>query len=557
MMAVRDATYDQSMGTQSHRISISRYLGSVDADRRLGGQILSDLMNGKTRYFTSAIGDPLTRVSVWRSNAPGSRIMMIKGLQSAIANSCNLMNIVSAMENQVRTHSAATKDLQPALTLSLNQMRTFVNTYGSLVPVSFAVELMVKLLDAMIVGPSTGLGGDSKREYDEAKKSGSLMTATARYFEGLAVTHRDPTAKSQLNRERFYKDEQSFLELQEDFLKLYTSAQPALPEYHQLVLEMQTWFLERNSNYHKPEFRDPVRTSIMEYLGICACARFFEHKEMAMNKFGANPAGLGRERSHPSSDSARRVNSVEAMAKLEQQVATLQHNFRAGGGAPDGTSPPSYGLRSGKPTVPDGLVGATRHRVAAYQRSPSPTPSLAFSSGDQDMPTFIGDDGGVYWKGVGSPEAPLSDVIRATESLYNIKISLEHLNCPKHIPTDEFLNTLEVRGHLLNAVYDGGKCDEKTLRGLAYVSPAAPYGGFQEPAQPQYCNDKVVMQKRLDGAMQWAKKACSGCAFCPPWDTNNGASPPFLTAALFRNEVGADHKPPAASQFKKCDRNVP
>ena len=53
----------------------------------------------------------------------------------------------------------------------------------------------------------------------------------------------------------------------------------------------------------------------------------------------------------------------------------------------------------------------------------------------------------------------------------------------------------------------------------------------------------VGMQKRLDGAMQWAKKACSGCAFCPPWDTNNGAAPPFLTAALFRNEVGADHNP--------------
>ena len=73
---------------------------------------------------------------MWRSNAPGSRIMMIKGLQSAIANSCNLMNIVSAMEIQVRTYSAATKDLQPALTLSLNQMRTFVNTYGRLVPIS-------------------------------------------------------------------------------------------------------------------------------------------------------------------------------------------------------------------------------------------------------------------------------------------------------------------------------------------------------------------------------------------------------------------------------------
>ena len=82
---------------------------------------------------------------------------------------------------------------------------------------------MVKLLDAVIVGPSTGLGGDSKREYDEAKKSGSL-TATARYFEGLAVTRRDPAGKNQLDRERFYKDEQSFLELQEDFLKLYTNA---------------------------------------------------------------------------------------------------------------------------------------------------------------------------------------------------------------------------------------------------------------------------------------------------------------------------------------------
>ena len=78
---------------------------------------------------------------------------------------------------------------------------------------------------------------------------------------------------------------------------------------------------------------------------------------------------------------------------------------------------------------------------------------------------------------------------------------------------------------------------------MAYVSPAAPYGGFQEPGKPKYCNDKVVMQKRSDGAMQWAKLACSGCAYSPPWDTNNGAAPPFLTAALFRNEVGTDHNP--------------
>ena len=61
---------------------------------------------------------------------------------------------------------------------------------------------------------------------------------------------------------------------------------------------------------------------------------------------------------------------------------------------------------------------------------------------------------------------------------------------------------------------DGGKCGEKTLQDLATVSPATPYGGFQEPAKPQYCNDKVVMQRRPDGAMQWAKQACSGCAFC-------------------------------------------
>ena len=51
------------------------------------------------------------------------------------------------------------------------------------------------------------------------------------------------------------------------------------------------------------------------------------------------------------------------------------------------------------------------------------------------------------------------------------------------------------------------------------------------------------MQKRPDGAMQWAKQACGGCAFSPPWDTNNGAAPPPLTAALFRNEVGCDHNP--------------
>jgi len=127
--------------------------------------------------------------------------------------------------------------------------------------------------------------------------------------------------------------------------------------------------------------------------------------------------------------------------------------------------------------------------------------------------------------------------------MHNMTISLEHLHCPAHIPRDEYINTLELRGHLLNAVYDGGKCDEKTLQDLATVSPAAAYGGFQEPSQPKYSNDKVVMQKRPDGAMQWADKACGGCAFSPPWDTNNGTAPPRLTAALYRNEVSSAHNP--------------
>jgi hypothetical protein len=459
MMAVLDATYDQTMGTRPHSISLARFDKYASYDKRLGGQILNDLMNGKLRFFTKAIGDAATRVSAWRGNDPGSRIMMIKVLQSAVANGCNLMNLVSAMECQVRTYSGATDDLQPALVLSLNQMRSFANIFGDHVPLSFAGELMVKLIDTVIVGPLTGLGVDAKRAYDEAKKTGSL-TATSRYFEGLAVMRRDPTGQKKLTRAMFWDDEQSALELQEDFLKLYTQAQPPLPEYHQLVLGMQTWFLERNANAGQEKFRDPAKTSLMEYRGICACAKAFEHKEMVMSKYGANPAGLGKERSRTAADVTRRVNSlnsVEALQAVEQQVAALRQDFRAGGGARDGTPPPAQASSRGRPTVPDGIVDATRgHRVAAFQRSPSPSPSITSSTGASDQPTFISDDGLTYWKGVGSPEGPLSDVIRATESLYNMEIPLEHLHIPAHVPSDEYINTLEVRGHLLNAIFDGG-----------------------------------------------------------------------------------------------------
>ena len=367
----------------------------------------------------------------------------------------------------------------------------------------------------------------------------------SRYFEGLAVTRRDPTGKGRLTREEFYLDEQATQELQQDFLKLFTQAQPPLPEYHPLVLEMQAWFLERNANCDDPKHRDPEETSVMDYVGICACARHFANKEMAMNKHGANPAGQGKDRSRNLADPSRRVNAVttEALQSIEHQVAALRSDMRAGSGSPGSASSPMQPSR-GRPAVANGLVGAT-HRVAAFQRSPSPSPSITSSTGTgaSDAPTFIGDDGGVYWKGVGSPEGPLSDVIRAVEGMYNMTVSLEHLNCPAHIPRDEYINALELRGHLLNAVYDGGKCDEKTLQDLATVSPAAAYGGFQEPSQPKYCNDKIVMQKRPDGAMQWADKSCGGCAFSPPWDTNNGATPPPLTAALFRNEVSSGHNP--------------
>ena len=537
ILATLDATYDQSMGTRPHSISICRFDKNAGGDRRLGGMLLSDLSNGKLRYFTNAIGDPLTRVAAYRSNLAGSRIAMIKSLQQAVSNGCNLVNILSSMEIQVRTYAAPTNDLQPTLVMALDQMRTFVNSYGNLVPISFAVELMVKLLDSVIVGPSTGLGGDSKRDYDEAKKCGNLP-ATSRYFEGLAVTRKDPTGRGRLTREAFYEDEQQTQELQQDFLKLYTRGD--LPEYHTLVLEMQTWFLERNANCDDPKHRDPEETSVMDHVGICACAKHFANKEMAMNKHGANPVGQGKDRSRNLADPSRRISAVtpEALRSLEHQVAAIRSDMRAGSGSPGGSSQHPRGT----PAVSNGLVGAT-HRVAAFQRSPSPSPSITSSTAASDSPTFIGDDGGVFWKGVGSPEGPLAEVIRAVEGMHNMTVSLEHLNCPAHIPRDEYINTLELRGHLLNAVYDGGKCDEKTLQDLATVSPAAAYGGFQEPSQPQYCNDKVVMQKRPDGAMQWADKSCGGCAFSPPWDTNNGAAPPRLTAALYRNEVSSAHNP--------------
>ena len=537
IMATLDATYDQSMGTRPHSISICRFDKNAIGDRRLGGNMLSDLSNGKLRYFTNAIGEPLTRVAAYRSNLAGSRIAMIKSLQQAVSNGCNLVNILSSMEIQVRTFASATNDLQPTLVMALDQMRTFVNTFGNLVPISFAVELMVKLLDSVIVGPSSGLSGDSKREYDEAKKCGNLP-ATSRYFEGLAVTRKDPTGRGRLTREVFYESEQQTQELQQDFLKLYMRGD--LPEYHPLVLEMQAWFLERNANCDDPRYRDPEETSIMDHVGICACAKHFANKEMAMNKHGATPAGQGKDRSRNPADPSRRISAVtpEALRSLEHQVAAISSYMKAGSGSPGGASL----LSRGTPAVANGLVGAT-HRVAAFQRSPSPSPSITSSTAASDAPTFIGDDGGVFWKGVGSPEGPLAEVIRAVEGTHNMTVSLEHLNCPAHIPRDEYINTLELRGHLLNAVYDGGKCDEKTLHDLATVSPAAAYGGFQEPSQPQYSNDKVVMQKRPDGAMQWADKACGGCAFSPPWDPNNGAAPPRLTAALYRNEVSSAHNP--------------
>ena len=62
MMAVLDATYDQTMGARPHSISLARFDKYASYDKRLGGQILNDLMNGKLRFFTKAIGDAATRI---------------------------------------------------------------------------------------------------------------------------------------------------------------------------------------------------------------------------------------------------------------------------------------------------------------------------------------------------------------------------------------------------------------------------------------------------------------------------------------------------------------
>ena len=202
-----------------------------------------------------------------------------------------------------------------------------------------------------------------------------------------------------------------------------------------------------------------------------------------MNKHGANPAGQGKDRSRNLVDPSRRVNAVttEALQSIEHQVAALRSDMRAGGGSPGSTSSPIQPSR-GRPAVANGLVGAT-HRVAAFQRSPSPSPSITSSTGTgaSDAPTFIGDDGRSLLERGRFPRGPSFRRHPCSRSMYNMTVSLEHLNCPAHIPRDEYINALEIRGHLLNAVYDGGKCDEKTLQDLATVSPAAAYGGFQEP----------------------------------------------------------------------------
>ena len=232
VLMVLDANVDQSGGTQPYRLSVRRLDWDVDPpDRRFGGICLSFLVEGKIKFFTDAISDPRNRAQMWRQIGKGGRLSMKDRLQPAVANGVTWSNLLVAMGAQARDFSGPSGDLQPALLLAIDNIRAFTDKFDtSSLPISFLVELLLFLLDAVIAGPPTGAGEDARNAYERAEATADLP-ATARYLEALALGVKDPTGMKRSATADLYSDLDDVERLHRKFISLYARA-TRVPQHH-------------------------------------------------------------------------------------------------------------------------------------------------------------------------------------------------------------------------------------------------------------------------------------------------------------------------------------
>ena len=269
----------------------------------------------------------------------------------------------------------------------------------------------------------------------------------------------------------FYNDHTCVEEIHEGFVKLYLNS----PEHHLLMVEVHADFEDRRREYEERCMGDPDR--IHSYLSICTVAGKYRAKESANRHIAQSLPQTATRRATAAPGLQQRVASVDeaqmANEDMASRVAALEsQHFRNGGPPGGGTQPPHQGSRGS--TAAGGMLGSMLH----LQPVKSP-PSQSGSDSD----TFVGKDGVPRHSSRGTPEVRITEAVEALKDRFlgaNKIMSLRYVKIPPGVDPWEHLSKCRLDPWRVDRLYDGGNCSEAIKDALAYISPAAPYGGDGE-----------------------------------------------------------------------------
>ena len=540
---------DTNLGKTPHRISYKRFVLHPGVDKKSASIMISDIASGKVKLFSerlafsSAVG--WNRGAEWRGSGPGSRNNMVAKLGNIVLNGGTWVNIQHAMDSQVRTWAKVVGSLQNSLIRVVEVITNFADAlYDEATwPITFLLEMMTFMFDTVISGPSAGAGQDAKRNLEAAVPSGDIVS-TARLYEQLFLAVKDPSGEKKMTFKDFYNDFTCVEEIQEGFVNLYLPSQ----EHHLLMIEVLAEFETRRKDYDERCMGDPER--IHQYLSICTVAEKYRAKESAFRQIAQSLPQPSAKRPATTPGLQQRVASVDdeqatANDAIASRVAALEsQHFRNGGPLGGGTQPPHQGSRGS--TAAGGMPGSMMH----LQPFKSP-PSL---SGSDDSTTFVGRDGVPRHSSKGTYDVRITDAVEALKDRFlesnkavgsSKVLSLRYVKVPQGMDPWEYLSKCRLDPWKVEKLYDGGSCSDAIKEALAFISPAAPYGGEGEPVRPTYAPEIKRMQKNADGSEEWNELSCLCCLHAPPWNTRQRPHPGFNTpeALMYRNTVSSKHNP--------------
>ena len=258
------------------------------------------------------------------------------------------------------------------------------------------------------------------------------------------------------------------------------------PEHRPLMVEVHAECDDRRRNYEERCGDD--KDLIHSYLSICTIAEKFRAKESSNRAIARNQSSINK-RTAAAPGLQQRVASVEdgqmaANEEMAARVAALEsRHFRSGGPHGGGTTPPYQGSLVSGSTAAGGMMESMRHLQPV--KSPPGPPSQSGSDSD----TFVGRDGLMRHSSKGLPEVRITDAVEALKDRFlgkNKILSLRYVKIPPGVEAWEHLSKCRIDPWMVERLYDGGNCDAAIKDALAYINPAAPYGGEGEPSRPTY-----------------------------------------------------------------------